>query len=451
MNIVAEDSSESAIELEETQENPEIQLPVEKRSIHTKAVDAEIASLHDKWKRGRLLLQPSFQRQFVWDRARASRLIESALLSVPLPIIYLAEEADAKESVIDGQQRLTSFFSFLDGRFPSGETFKLTGMKVFNELNGKGFSDVNDRIQDQIRYCQIRTITILNDSDSDLRFDIFERLNTGSVPLNDMELRNCIYRGRYNVLLREMAAEPEFMKLLGIKEPDKRMRDVEFVLRFASFYHATYLRYQPPMRRFFNQDMDKHRNLSHAEAAALRAAFKNSVQIIWSMFGDKAFKRFYSGDEKDPNGKWETKRFNAALYDVLMGVFSDKDKNQVYAALDPLREALIDLMANNRELVETITVGTSDQDRVQRRFDLVRSVVTEILRSFRKQPRCFSRELKRELYETNPTCALCGNAVQEIDDSAVDHIEQYWKGGQTIPENARLAHRFCNQARPRND
>jgi uncharacterized protein with ParB-like and HNH nuclease domain len=103
---------ESKIEFEEIKDEigEEIKLDEDKRTVLTKSSDPEITSLYEKWKRGRLVLQPEFQRKFVWDRKKASRLIESALLSVPLPLFYLAENADGREYVIDGQQRLTSFF-----------------------------------------------------------------------------------------------------------------------------------------------------------------------------------------------------------------------------------------------------------------------------------------------------------------------------------------------------
>src|SRR5205814_3817652 len=124
---------EIRFEEEEPEESPEIPIAGSERTIRTDAADPEIESLHGKWKRGRLILQPDFQRQYVWDGAKASRLIESALLSVPLPIVYLAQEPDNKESVIDGQQRLTSFFAFIDGKYPNGQPFRLTKMKVFPE------------------------------------------------------------------------------------------------------------------------------------------------------------------------------------------------------------------------------------------------------------------------------------------------------------------------------
>jgi len=138
-------------------------------------------------------------------------------------MIYLSEEDDSKEYVIDGQQRLTSFFSFIDGKHPDGKDFKLTGLKVFDELNKKTFKELPEEQQDKIRYCTIRSITFKKESDKNIKFEIFERLNTGSVSLNNQELRNCIYRGTYNKLLNKLSQDKDFMMLLGLKGPDKRI------------------------------------------------------------------------------------------------------------------------------------------------------------------------------------------------------------------------------------
>ena len=448
---VSIDEEELRFEGDEGEEGLALPLSEGKRTIRTKSADPEIESLYGKHKRGKLVLQPHFQRLFVWDRAKASKLIESALLAVPLPIIYLAEETDGKELVIDGQQRLTSFFSFIDGIFPDGKPFRLTGLKVLHELKNKGYKELDETLQDRIRYYQIRAITILYDSHPDLKFEIFERLNTGAVPLNDMELRNCIYHGEYMELLKQLADDPDFRKLLGLKGPDARMHDVELVLRFAAFYHATYLKYQPPMKRFLNRDMEEYQHITKAESDELRSAFKNSVQIVKSLFGASAFKRFYAGSKSNPNGNWETKQFNASLYDVLMGVFWNKDKTRIYPALDSLREGFIDLMISHEEFVDAILIGTSEQGKVKKRFHLAEALVDDILQSYKKQPRCFSVELKEELFAKDQSCALCHQQIRSIDDAAIDHIQQYWTGGQTIPENARLTHRYCNMSRPRNE
>lgn len=248
------------IEFEQPLEE-EVDSVTEERKIYTDKGDPEVESLYGKYKKGKLVLQPDFQRHFVWDSAKSSRLIESALLDIPLPMVYLSEEKDGKEYVIDGQQRLTSFFSFIDGKFPDNRDFKLSGLRVYKDINGKSFNEIDENLQDKVRYCKLRTITFKKDSNNDLKFEIFERLNIGAVSLNDQELRNCIYRGSYNKLLRQLAADKDFMYLMGLKEPEKRMKDIELVLRFAAYYHSTYLKYKPPMRRFLNEDMDNTNTL----------------------------------------------------------------------------------------------------------------------------------------------------------------------------------------------
>lgn len=426
-----------------------LDLPPAQRSIYTDSADAEIFSLHERYKRGKLDVQPDFQRGFVWDAKRASRLIESALLGIPLPIIYLSEEPDNREYVIDGQQRLTSFFSFIDGKLPDNSNFDLRGLKVLSELNGKAYGELNDELQDTIRYFKIRTITFKRESDPNLKFEIFERLNTGSVPLNDQELRNCIYRGPYNDLVHELSREPDFVFILDLAQPDKRRRDVELVLRFFAFFNATYLKYKPPMKAFLNKDAQAKQYISADDQKALTAAFKNACQITRSMFGKQAFKRFYRGDEKNPGGRWEPKKFNASLYDIVMCTFAQEDKNTIYGKMDSVREALICLMTENQEFIESIELSTSSVQAVRKRFDLWRAQLDKVVGTKVKEPRLFTRQLKQSLFDAKPACAICGQHIDHVDDAAVDHIEQYWTGGKTIPENARLTHRYCNWSRPR--
>jgi hypothetical protein len=431
--------------------NEEIVESITQQKIFSDKGDPEIDSLHKRFKKGKLDIQPNFQRQYVWDNIKASRLIESILLDIPLPIIYLSEEEDGRTYVIDGQQRLTSLFGFIDGKHPDGKTFKLVKSNVFPALNGKTFRELPDDLQDKITCYKLRTITFLKDSAQNLKYVIFERLNSGSVSLNDQELRNCIYRGPYNELLKELSYDPDFRFLLGIQRPDKRMKDVELVLRFAAFYHSTYLNYKSPMKNFLNLDADKFRNAGREELNELQNAFKNACLIIRSLFGKEAFRRFYRGTQKDPNGWWETTAFNASLYDIMMGTFAKENKNTVFQHLDSIREALIDLMTSDEEFIESIELSTSSLQAVTKRFDKWRFALQSVIGIGRKEPRCFSRTLKDTLFQANPTCAICNNQISDIDDAAIDHIKQYWEGGKTIPENARLAHRYCNWARPRKE
>lgn len=429
----------------------EVLIPEGSKTIFTASGDPEIDSLYNREKKGKLILQPDFQRQYVWDATKASKLIESAILLIPLPIIYLSEEKDGKEYVIDGQQRLTSFFSFIDGKFPDGKPFKLSGLNVCVELNGKKFNELTDDLQDKIRCYIVRTITFKKESSENLKFEIFERLNTGSVQLNDQELRNCLYRGSFNAALKEMATDTDFMYICGLKAPDKRMKDKELVLRFSAFYHKTYLNYKAPIRNFLNIEAQEKRNISEKELLELKVAFKNSCQIIRSLFDSNAFKRFYKGKDGQPNGFWETKKFNTSLFDILMYSFAKEDKNKVFQNLDSIKEALITLMTDDQEFVDAIELSTSSVQAVTTRFDKWRLMLQSIIGISQKEPRCFSYKLKEDLMTANATCTICQQNILSIDDSAIDHIKQYWMGGKTIPENARLTHRYCNWARPRKE
>jgi len=117
--------------------------------------------------------------------------------------------------------------------------------------------------------------------------------------------------------------------------------------------------------------------------------------------------------------------------------------------LDTIREALIVLMTADQDFVESIELSTSSKQAVQMRFDKWRSAVDTIVERSGKEPRCFSRRLKQDLYDRSATCKLCNQHIADIDDAAVDHIEMYWLGGKTIENNARLTHRYCNWHRPK--
>lgn len=416
---------------------------VERRRIFTDKLDPKIVGLYHDWKQGDLILDPTFQRRKVWDEARSSRLIESVLLEVPLPVFYFAENDDGKQEVIDGQQRLNAFFGFLDN------AYSLTGLKELRALNGQHFRDLDGNHQRQVRNYPVRTVVFKKESDEALRFQIFERLNTGAMPLNSQELRNCVYRGPYNDLMHELSRDREYMGIMGFKGPEKRMKDVEYVLRFCAFYHACYLNYKPSMERFLNDEMKKHQDLTSEDGEQLRVAFKNAVALVRSLLGKNAFKRYYRGDAKCPSGQWEPKKFNASLYDILMWSMAREDKNQVMARLDTIREALIMLMTNDQEFIDSIELSTSSLKTVTTRFDKWRMALEAILASNPRQPRCFSRLLKESLYRADPTCKICQQHIADLDDAAVDHVRMYWLGGETIPENARLTHRYCNWSRPK--
>jgi hypothetical protein len=133
-----------------------------------------------------------------------------------------------------------------------------------------------------------------------------------------------------------------------------------------------------------------------------------------------------------------------------MYTFARSDKNVIFQNLDSIREALIHLMTEDK-FIDSVELSTSAVQAVTSRFDTWRLTLQGIVGISKKEPRCFSRQLKEALFASDNSCALCKQRIEEVDDASVDHIERYWTGGRTIPENARLTHRYCNWARPRTE
>jgi 5-methylcytosine-specific restriction endonuclease McrA len=424
-----------------------LEVDPKERSLKTEKKDTPVETLYNWWKRNKIDLQPEFQRFFVWDKAKASRLVESLLINIPIPVIYVAAEQDGTYDVVDGQQRLTSIFAFIDGRMPDGKDFMLSGLQVLTELNGKAFGELESSLQEAIMESTLRLIVIEKDSHPDVKFEVFERLNLGSVKLNDQELRNCVYRGNYNELLAELANNKHLLKIRGAEMPDTRMRDRQLILRFFAMWRNTHLRYKGPMKHFLNREMDGRRQLSEREMAEMRLLFEKSIEMAYLIFGENAFRRYRPGRDGQPHGYWEKNRLNVALWDTVLYTFGFYQRPQVVPVADRIREEYLDIVTNDPRFVEYIASTGDKVDRVRYRADEWRRRMEAVVSTVQQGPRTFSLALKEQLWKANPTCQLCSQRIHDIDDAEVDHIEHYWRGGKTIPENARLTHRYCNRVR----
>lgn len=423
-----------------------LDVPADRRRVLTQTKDVPIETIHNWIARGRVILQPEFQRNYVWDGKKASRLIESLLLDIPIPVVYLAEEQDGKLDVVDGQQRLTSIDAFLKGVFPDGRSFALSGLQVLSELNGRTFRDLPENQQDKVRESNLRLITILKDSDPDVKFEVFERLNLGAVKLTDQEVRNCVYRGNYNQLLADLSRTPDLLRIRGEEQPHNRMADRQLILRFFAMRRSTHLKYKGPMKSFLNREMDAHRNLAESELREMRASFEKAIHLTWEVFGEDACRRFVV-DEQNREGRWERRKLNVALWDTVVYSFDYYSASQIIPIADAVREELIDLMVSDGTFENYITRTTDKPERVRYRADEWLLRLRKVVDPQGIEPRAFSRQLKERLWRTSPTCGICGQRIQAVDGAEIDHIIHYWRGGRTIPENARLTHRFCNRSR----
>lgn len=398
---------------------------------------------------GELTLRPDWQRYYVWSGKQASQLVESLLLKLPIPLIYLAEEDDGSFSVVDGQQRLTAIYEFVSGKRvdPSKHSeVRLSGLEVLTDLNGKTFDELDAKVQKFLKYRELQVIRLKSDSDPNLKLKVFRRLNTGSVKLNAQELRNAAFSGPYNSALKKWAQNPTFLKMLRADgAPDIRMLDVELVLRFTAWCNRAWPALKSKnIAAFLDEEMEMGRTYSPRRLAQLEQSFRAAVELTWQTFGARAFRRYFPGtDPLEPGGEWEMRQPNKALYDVVMYGFTRKTKAQFWPHLEAIREALINLLASDVRFQDAITAGTTDPKRVHYRFDTWVNLLEEIVQDD-AQERTFSHQLKVELFEADRACKICSQVIRDLDDAHVHHIEHYWRGGKTIPENAALVHRYCN-------
>jgi len=433
--------------IDNAEDDTSLEIPAERRRVKTDRQDLPIETLHSRVNRHTINLQPDYQRYFVWNKTKASRLIESLLLDIPIPVIYVAEEPDNTFSVVDGQQRLQTICSFIEGKFPNGQDFKLSGLQVMDELNKKSFKDLHIDLQNKIYNYTVRVIVIQKDSDTDVKFEMFERLNLGAEKLNDQELRNCIYRGSYNDLLKELCQNKYMLKVMNSNTFHPRMIDRQLILRFFAMWRNTHLKYKGTKKQFLNNEMEMHRNLPNKKIVEMRLVFEKSIEIAYIVFGKHAFRRYNPGGKNNnPNGNWESK-LNVALWDTLLYSFSYYDKPQIIPIIDRIREEFLDIMTYDSKFIEYVTSTTDKPDAIKYRAEVWLKRLSSLIGINNAEPRTFSRQIKQELFKQEPTCKICGQHINDIDDAEVDHIQHYWRGGKTIPENARLTHRFCNRSR----
>ncbi|MEJ1973198.1 MAG: DUF262 domain-containing protein [Lacunisphaera sp.] len=219
-----------------------LDVPPEQRRLHTETYDFSVSTILDYLKEDKKMFIPEFQRRYVWNDTQASRLIESLIIQCPIPVVYLNQEKDERFSVIDGNQRLTSLSRY------ARNLFSLKGLTAYPELEGKYFDDLDPRFQRHILNRTLRCIVILKDTHPQVKFDVFERLNTGSVKLTAQELRHGLYYGSLMKLVAKLrSTKIGSRNFLPVK--DRRMRAEEFVLRFLAFHYEAD-QYEKPLLSF---------------------------------------------------------------------------------------------------------------------------------------------------------------------------------------------------------
>jgi hypothetical protein len=342
---------DSDLDLGENDVEEDFSYPPSERKLYTQPVDLSVHTLVEQW-RNKTLVLPEIQREYVWDNGKASRLIESLLLNIPIPVLYFAETQDAKYEIIDGHQRVSSIARFL------GNEFTLSGLAVLREYRNLPFHKLPDREQRFLTMRTLRAIIISVESHPNMKFEVFERLNTGAISLNAQELRNSLYRGSFNRLLRDLVKNPTFREVIGPKQPRKRMVDEELVLRFFALRERL-VHYRPSLKRFLNSFMNDVKDATEEELAAYRDTFDRAIKAVERLIGQRAFRM------TNAKGELLETTVNRALFDAQMLTCSWV--SSVKGASKGRVGEELTLLASSSEFMDAIQRATGDRSRTLRR------------------------------------------------------------------------------------
>jgi len=456
---LAEDEGENSESLTQTSEeededddddessNKQSDIPVKKRrKVVSEPKDWTVDVLKQYYDRGIILAQPKYQREYVWENKPTlkSRLIESLLLNIPIPPLYLGKLDNGKYEVIDGQQRLTTILNFVGKK----TTFPLEKLTTLKQLKGCTFQELDEADQLLITASStMRTIVIdIGGDDGDLRYEIFERLNRGSVALNEQEIRNCIYRSAFNELLSELITKECWRKIIGTEEPLPRFKEQEHVLRFLALAKGLDS-YRSSLKSFMNIFMNSQSNLKKGSEVLeqYKTLFQQTMQNVYDVFGEESG-RLYGPPKTQRRlneGVWD-KDFSILALEIQAFALVGHARTDVQAIKDQIREAYIFYLLTDQYIRTAIENRTSRKQHVKLRCTGFKAEVNNLLLSARDNPRFFSREFRQRLFDADPNCKLCPSQIHSFDDSTVDHVIPWAKGGKTVPENGQLAHRFCN-------
>lgn len=329
--------------------------------IQTYPADYTLQVLHEKYMDGELVIPP-IQRNHVWQWDQASRLIESFLLGLPVPPIFIYWRPDEKYLVIDGQQRLKSVVQYMQNRFDNdspqgGRPFRLS-LDHASKFHGKTFLELMPEDRRRLQNAVLRSVVIrqIHPSNDDTSMHhIFERLNTGGTPLKEQEVRNCIYAGGLNDMLHELNEYKNWRKILGKPRKDQRKKDVEYILRYISLFHGS-SGYKQPMKDFLSKYMKANRDPDGGFLEDEKTRFKTTCDLIVAKIGPKPF---------SPNGKFSVSRFDA--------IFVAFAKN-VPDCPDDIGKRFTKLQEDDK-FQEYTGVASTDSDTVKKRLKLAEKLL----------------------------------------------------------------------------
>lgn len=331
--------------------------------IDTLFIRSDTRTVHDVLRRiekGGFIMNPDFQRDFIWPEDKQSRLIESVVMRIPLPVIYLAEDDRGRTIVVDGLQRLRTFERFVHNELR-------LSLPDRPELHQKRFRDLGPKLQNRVEDCSLILYIIDAKVPERARLDIFERVN-GGVPLSRQQMRNCLFTGPAASFLKEESRTEVFLDATGRSLRTDTMRDREFINRYCAFDLLAPTDYR---------DMDdwlaaalRTMNTNPDRLPALSDRFRTSLRNNHDLFGCHAFRK-HTPDQESRNP------INASLWDVMTTGLSRYSALEVQGRANDLRERFFRLLGDS-DFNDAITYGPNSVKKVRRRFEMAHEMFVEV-------------------------------------------------------------------------
>lgn len=344
--------------------------------VNITQVPTNISNIMDRLENREFDLSPAFQRNGgLWTEEKQSQLIESLMLKIPLPAFYFDASKEDEWIVIDGLQRLTAFQNYLVG-VEQGDGFRkkcsFRGMQYLTDFNGKTFDDLPRQYIRRIKESSIVAYTVTQGTPDEVVFNIFQRINTGGVQLNDQEIRQALYSGKGTDLIKKLAERIEFKEATQFAVKSERMLDREYALRFLSFTELDYRKeYRGNIDNFLIKGLKKANNFGEEDIARVTKQFVRVMNVCKEVFGKYAFRKYNKDFRRGP--------INKAIFEIWAICFSELDDMQ----LEKVKKNKDKFVNKFGEILVSTEFATAlkagDQYSLIKRVDTCRKFVKEFL------------------------------------------------------------------------
>ena len=299
--VSTDDDERPDVDVESEEEDKSIKIirPFDPERIKVRTIPIVVELLISRIKHREIDLAPDFQRlRLLWQPQRKSRLIESLLLRIPIPVFYVAEDKNENWAVVDGVQRISTIYDFVTGEFV------LTDLEYLTELNKKNFDGLPRPMQRRINETQFVFNVIEPGTPDEVMFNIFSRINTGGLRLNGQEIRHALHKGPVRRYLKELADTQEFAEATDHSIKKERMADRECVLRFLSFYIDSFDAYiVNDLDAFLGKAMRRINSMTVEQRLDIKTTFKKAMKAASDISGKDAFRKRLRSSRRVPTGE----------------------------------------------------------------------------------------------------------------------------------------------------